>query len=374
MSPRLHRSPLAFRFALSVLLLVGGCGTHTTGPKNAANVPRTYRMGFSDFPPRPTDSAVAAAVSMWIPRADAAILQEEPPWTALLAGASPDSLVTANELPVVNYYRSHGLVVVFETDVTNGINRSAEAPALDSAGRSIAEPSVQLLYRQWVQALVAITHPDYLGLASETNLIRAAAAPAVYGGVVQMTNAAAGDLAAGGSHPPLYVSVQVETAWGRLAMTDTGYIGVARDLTDFPFIQLLGLSSYPYLGQWTDPATIPLDYFARLVQGVAGRTPPPVLVTEGGWASASAGTFTSTPALQARWIAHESALLDSARAVAWFQLDFTDIDLAAYGLTGGTQDDATIALFATIGLVDTNLNPKPALAVWDSTFHRRYAP
>ena len=69
------------------------------------------------------------------------------------------------------------------------------------------------------------------------------------------------------------------------------------DLADFPFMNSLGLSSYPYFG-WPDPNDVPLDYFSRLP---AGR-PLPVLFVEGGWTSAGVGTVTATPETQARWI------------------------------------------------------------------------
>ena len=47
--------------------------------------------------------------------------------------------------------------------------------------------------------------------------------------------------------------------------------------------------------------------------------------------------------------------------------------MSAWG--GATSEAQTLALFAHLGLVDTALRPKPALAVWDSAFARpRAAP
>ena len=59
-------------------------------------------------------------------------------------------------------------------------------------------------------------------------------------------------------------------------------------------------------------------------------------------------------------------LLDSARALAVVQLDFTDIDTLSLNLPPGTS----LGPFSQLGLVDMNLNPKPALATWDSIFAR----
>jgi hypothetical protein len=82
-----------------------------------------------------------------------------------------------------------------------------------------------------------------------------------------------------GGRMPLYVSVQVETAWGRLGPAGSPFVGIARQRAAFPFIDVLGLSSYPYLGGFSDPGQIPLDYYARLDSGRA----VPMMVVEGGW-------------------------------------------------------------------------------------------
>jgi hypothetical protein len=268
--------------------------------------------------------------------------------------------VHADVMPIVQSYALAHLNLAIETDVTNGVNRTAEAPALVALGRSITEDTVQKLYATYVAALDTIAQPSFLGLASETNLIRLAGPPGVYAAIVKMTNAALTNHNRFAGAFYLYVSVQVEVAWGRLGGSNT-FVGIDRDRADFPFITALGLSSYPYLGGFTDPAQIPSDYFSRL----RGDPALPVLITEGGWSSANIGTIHSSPALQAAWIRRASEIAQNARALAWFQLSFTDINLPAFGLPA---DDPQLVPFVTIGLVDTALVPKPALAEWDSVF------
>jgi hypothetical protein len=79
---------------------------------------------------------------------------------------------------------------------------------------------------------------------------------------------------------------------------------------------------------------------------------------------------TSSPQEQARYLVRQAALLDSARAIAVFQLTFTDLDLSAVTVPPGS----ILPLFAHLGLVDSALGPKPALAEWDSAFARPLAP
>jgi hypothetical protein len=210
--------------------------------------------------------------------------------------------------------------------------------------------------------LVTAIHPDYLGLAAETNLIRVAAPESVYVAVVQMANAAAADVQSmAGAHPRLYVSVQADEGWGRLAHNDV-YQGVEQDFTDFAFMEALALSSYPYF-VYTNPEDVPLDYYTRLANG---RTLP-VLVVEGGWTSGAVGSVQSSPLKQARYLRRQEQLLDSAKAVAVFQLTYADLNLAAYS---PQPPGSILPLFAQLGVVDGQLRAKPALATYDSVFAR----
>ena len=276
-------------------------------------------------------------------------------------GARADSAVILTQLDLADYYKGSGRTLVVMIDATNGLDRWSDNRALVAKGRSLTEPAVQQIYRAFAMAMDSIVRPDYLGLVAETNLIRAAAPGPLYAAVKQAANDAAADVRARDPAVKLYVSVQVETAWGRLGGPGT-YQGVATDLADFPFMQSMGLSSYPYLGGYAQPEDVPLDYYARLVQGT-GLKP---MVVEGGWSSASVGGVVSSPPEQERWITRQVQLLDQAGALFVFQLTFTDLDLSGVVLPPGS----ILPLFASLGLVDASLTPKPALAAWDAAFAR----
>ena len=322
-------------------------------------------MGFSAIPPRLDTAILVPAINLWAQRADAAIIHASPPWAALVAGVSPATAVDTVQVPLANYFRAKGLALVFTVDPTDGLNRAAEAPELVALGRSVTDTAVQRLYREWVFAVAENLRPDYLGLVAESNLIRAMAPDSVYQALVVMANAVVAQIRGAALPSRLYVSVQVETAWGRL--TPGGpYQGIAQDLADFPFVDAIGLSSYPYLGGFVRPEDLPLDYYSRIVQG----TPLPVLVVEGGWPSISVGSVTSTPAVQARYIARQVQLLDQASARGLFQLTFYDLDTTGMALPPGS----ILSLFTHLGLADSAMHAKRALTTWDSVFARPYRP
>ncbi len=347
--------------AFATLLLAAACGGDGSGP---GRPPRSFIMGFSAIPPQADTTLLLPTLTLAGAHSDAGLIQLSVPWTVLLADTAAAVEVRTVRLPLANYYRATSHKVVVALDVTDGLNRSAEAPELVAAGRSITDTAVQRRYREYVAAVDSILHPEYLSLAAETNLIRLAAPGPVYAAVVTMVNAAAAERAAAGSSTPLMVSVQVETAWGRL-QGGTTYVGIDQDRSDFPFIDALGLSSYPYLGGFTDPDSIPLNYFGRLVLGA----PLPLVVLEGGWPSIPAGVVLSTPAMQARYIVRQGRILDASPVAGLFQITFTDLDL-----TGIPNPPPTLALFTHLGLVDSVLGPKPALAAWDSLLERPWRP
>jgi hypothetical protein len=161
--------------------------------------------------------------------------------------------------------------------------------------------------------------------------------------------------------------VQVETAWGRLP--DVGhFVGIDTERADFPFIKALGLSSYPFLASFAAPADVPDDYYAHVNGSGASRLP--MLIVEGGWSSASVPGATSSPELQRQWIKREMELADRAGLIAVTQISFTDIDLSSYPVPPGS----ILSLFAFLGLVDVDFQPKPALAEWDRAIARPLAP
>jgi hypothetical protein len=348
-----------FAFVLIALVLLFSCKKEEQPPT------RTFRMGFQNSAPRIEIDLFLQSLDMWTQRADVAMITTEVPWAELLDGMTVNDYVLNNYKVLVDFYRSKDLKLWIYIDPQNGLDRASDAVDLQQANKSIADTDMQLLYQKFTIAMDSILKPDHLGLALETNLIRDASPASIYNGVKTAVNATATAVRARNATVPLSISVQVDHAWGKLA--GGSYTGVAQDFTDFPFIEELGLSSYPYFG-FDNPMDIPLNYYSRLVEGKNF----PVFITEGGWTSASVTTpdrsFVSSPEIQKAYIEHHAHLLNEVGATAVFQLLFTDFDITA------VPDDVpdNINYFLYIGLVDVNFNIKPALNAWDEIFGYRY--
>jgi hypothetical protein len=321
---------------------------------------RPYRMGFSlDSPPLPRQEKYFERFEIWSRRADGNITHSDVPWTRLLRGEPPAKIVREGLLPPLQLMRARGLALFLTLEPLNGLDRSAESPELVVAGRSLVEPEVQRLYRDYAIAVAQVIQPDALGLAAEVNMFRRLGPAPVYQALVRMVHDTITDLRSAYRGLPLYVSVQVETAWGKDIPGGGSYLGVREMRADFPTLDLLGLSTYPLLG-FEEPESIPEDYLSRLLDeaGLAG------LVSESGWPSSFDFKRTS-PEAQAAWIRKLSRLADRARVVFVGQLLFSDFDAFIPIPQGGVLE-----FFAYQGLVDRDFNPKPALAEWDGIFNR----
>ena len=168
------------RCALLVLAVVvltgipacGGSGSTSSSPPVEAT--RTWALGFSPLPPRLTTQSVLQGIDLWSRRAEIAAIHEELPWTDLLGGMTPDAILDRDKVQLVAYMRGKGLRLYFMADLTDGLSRGEEAPQLRALGRSLSEPAVQQVYRDYVLAVQKKLKPEFIGLAAETNLIRAA--------------------------------------------------------------------------------------------------------------------------------------------------------------------------------------------------------
>jgi hypothetical protein len=360
-----HRKSNVFgRICTLVIILVGITFSFLSCKKDEEPASRTFRMGFQNSAPRIDLDLILQSLNLWTQRADVAMITTEVPWAELLGGMSVDDYVVNNYKDLVAFYRSKNLKLWVYIDPQNGLDRASDAVDLQQANKSIADADMQLLYQKFIIAMDSILKPDHLGLALETNLIHAAAPTSIYEGVKVAANNAAAAIRLRNTTVPLSISIQAETAWNKFS--GGPYAGIAKDFTDFPFIDELGISSYPYFG-FDKPGDIPINYYSRLLEGKN----IPVFISEGGWPTESLTTadqsFNSSQEMQRDYFVQHIKLLDEVKATAIFQLLFTDID------TDYLPVDApeNIIYFTSLGLVDKNLQPKLTLSIWDELFKKK---
>lgn len=352
--------------ALSVLLAgaLTGCASDTSAPTDGDEDPqpaeaRTYAMGWTPNPPRASDELFLATVDSAARVSEVTILQQPVPWARLLAGASMEDLV-AERVELAGFLRTKGFEIVFLVDPLDGLDRTKETPELVETGRSLLEPEIRGLHADWVRAVAREVRPAWFGLASEINTLAARGDTALYRVVKGLVNDLAPEVRSLAPGSRVFVSFQVEDAWNLFELPSR--VDAFELLDDFD-VDAIGLSSYPGFA-YASPDEIPDDHLARF----DAATGLPLLFVEGGWSSADVGSARGTPQEQSAFFARYEELLDGVDARLWVGLTFADLDLGALDLP--PEREAGLASFSRMGIVDTELRPKPAHAVWERIFAR----
>jgi hypothetical protein len=343
-------------------LLAVGCSDGVGSPEDEipqVSAPRTYSMGWAPTPPRLDTELLLRMIDSMAVVSEIAIVQQGVPWTPLLGGAPVDSLVE-DIAQLTDFMAARNLELMFLVDPLDGLDRTREDPALTALGRSILEPDIRAMHEDWVRRIAARVRPAYFGLASEINTLTALGDATLDSAITDLINTLAPQVRTISPGTKVFVSFQADQANGRLGQT--GGIDHFALIAKYD-IDALGLSSYPVFA-FNDPSEIPPDYFAAF----DAATELPLLFVEGGWSSANVPWSTGTPAQQVEFFRRYEALLDSVSAQVWVMLSFADLDVASFGLD--PERTSGLSNFAFMGIVDLNLQRKPAYAEWARIFER----
>ena len=190
--------------------------------------------------------------------------------------------------------------------------------------------------------------------------------PVLYAEMVDLINTLSPRIRAIIPSVSVFVSFQVDDAWNLFPFPPPHLDHFAL-VADFD-IDALGLSSYPVF-VWDSPAEIPDDYFSRF----PGRDGASAHSRRGRLEFRGCGrNLQGNEAEQSAFFSRFEELLDGVDSPLWVMLIFADFDVTTFGLP--PEREATLALFASMGIVDSRLEPKPSYAVWEEIFSRPLAP
>ncbi len=358
---------------VAAVLALSACAKDSvTSP---GNLPRTFAMGFTDWPYAASTDGIAFPYRVL--RTDADLVTDHfdagVPWQEIDAAQVYAAEVEGEIARKLSNTPAGHVVYIATTPINflrNGLadhwGHTASEPNIapwDTA--SFNNPRVVATYIAFCKDMIARFHPQYFAYAIEANLL-AKSGPAKWPNFLIMARQVYAELKR--SYPSLLVfpSIQIEQFYADRALQSTA---IGRLL---PYSDLIAVSTYPYAGDYPDPTTIPADYFRTIAALAPGKA---FAIAETAWPAEPVGppypiTIPASAAWQRIYVDRLLGDLTSlnAKFVNYFSTrDYDD-------LWDTTLKDLPIAPLVRIwrdtGLYAGDGTERPALQVWRSYLSR----
>lgn len=382
----MHRPPCSpARWIVAVLVVlsvmaVGACGAggsddgangsdEQPGPgptvvrPEPAGEPRHILLGFSSLPPELTSQAYIQAFATAAQYADLVLIQRTPPWSDFLPGGSiskETAETTRLETALLEQYRP--LKLYYAIDPTDGAvqrSRLANLPPTVDVQAGFTDPDVRAAFVAYAAYIAKNYRPAYLALGLEVNMTYERA-PEQFEAFVSLYEEAYAVVKGNSPATKVFPTWQLEDLEGTF-----GEVHPPRwELFDrfAGKMDVLAVSTYPYLGEARSVADIREDYYRQLRNRWSGE----ILIAETGYPSApvegreAVGTEAEQRAYLERLLREAEELRFSG--VVWFAaLD------PAFATTGPA------VAFRDIGLRKADGSNKSAWALWEEWARRPLA-
>lgn len=325
-----------------------------------AGDPRSVRIGFSTLPPDRTTAAYTEAFATAAQYGDLLVIQRTPPWEEFM----PDGEVSTATEQETRFERAlldqyDGLQRFFAIDPTDSAlqrSRVARLPAGVDPQEGFKDPDLRQAFVAYVKYVISNYEPDYLALGPEINML-AERNPAQFDAFVSLYHEAYVVAKAASPKTLVFPTFQLEDLLGRFGTAHPArweVLDAFRGQMD-----LLAISSYPFLGEVRTAAELPADYYAQVKDHWTGA----VMVSETGYPSApvEGAATVGTEDDQRDFLAR---VLDDAEAqgfvaVVWLAAR----DPVTAGQGGG-------AVFRDIGLRHADGSNKAAWTLWEEWARR----
>jgi hypothetical protein len=361
------RMTLSRRAAAGLLLLAGclACGGDAT---SSGQSPRSFAMGFTDFPSGNSQAAVDDAYRVIRQDGDLAVFHNDGgvPWQEAASGAPYDPILIAQyQNQLAHKPATHALLVTATplNFLRNGLalhqgattNQPLTAP-FDTL--TLGDSLVIRAFVAHCERLIQTFNPSYFAYAIEANML-ARNAPTAWPGFLVLAESVYTTLKR--SHPglPVFATVQLETLYGDLQNNGPAVLHLLE------WSDIFAVSTYPYT-LVPDPGQLPADYFTALTAVAGGR---PFAISETGWPAEPVTApypvdLPATPEWQAGYVRRLLGDLDTMHAefINWFfTRDYDDFWQSDFR---NSADSALVRIWKDDGLYAGDGTPRPALAVW----------
>jgi hypothetical protein len=322
--------------------------------------PRTILLGFSSLPPELTTEAYIQAFATAAQYADLILIKRTPPWADFLPGGTiSEETAETTRLETALLKQYDGLRLFYAIDPTDGAvqrSRLANLPPQVDLQAGFNDPRVRAAFVAYAAYVAKNYRPDYLALGLEVNMTYERA-PEQFEAFVSLYREAY--TVVKGNSPetrvfPTWQLEDLEGIFGEVHPPRWELLERFRGMMD-----VLAISTYPFLGEVRSVADIREDYYRQLRMRWQGE----ILIAETGYPSApvqgreAVGTEAEQRAYLERLLTEAEEL--GFTGVVWFAaLD------PAFATTGPA------AAFRDTGLRRADGSNKQAWALWEEWARR----
>lgn len=350
------------------MLLLSGCSTGDGGTKPGPSIvrpapsgaPRSVRIGFSSLPAERSTAAHVEAFATAAQYGDIVMIERTPPWEEFLPGGTVSKSTqddTRFETTLLDQYRDlQRMYIVDPTDGAVQRARIANVPGGVDAQAGFNDPKLRQAFVAYVKYVISNYHPDYLALGPEINMLYERN-PRQFEAFVSLYRETYTVAKAADPKLKVFPTFQLEDLLGTFGTAHAAHWEILDTFRGT--MDVLAVSSYPYLGGIRSAADLPKDYFAQLTTHWKGE----VLIAETGYASApvegevNLGTEDDQAAYLQRLLSDADA--NAFSAVIW---------LAARDPSFATSGTAVV--FKDIGLRKGDGSNKLAWTAWEEWARR----
>jgi len=325
--------------------------------------PRRVRLGFSSLPPELTSDAYIQAFATAAQYADTILIQRAPPWQDFLPGGQVSRETADTTRAETGLLKQYGhLELIYAIDPTDGVvqrSRLANLPAGVDPQQGFLDEDLANAFIAYAAYIAKNYEPEYLALGVEINMTyernpaQFAAFEALY--------ARAYDIVKGNSpKTKVFPTFQLEDLEGEFGDVHPPRWELIERFAGR--MDVLAISTYPYLGEVKSAADVRADYYEQLRERWSGE----IIISETGYPSAPVEGRT-TVGTEADQNAYLQRLLREAEALGFSHVVwFAALD-PAFTRAGAA------AVLKDIGLRRSDGSNKQAWTAWEEWARRPLA-
>ncbi|MFN0146071.1 MAG: hypothetical protein ACKVT1_06140 [Dehalococcoidia bacterium] len=265
----------------------GGRGDNGPGPavqrSEPAGEPRAVRLGFGVLPAELTTEAYRQAFATAAQYADVVRIQRPPPWEDFLPGghiSTQTEDTTRLETSLLAQYRDlKRFYAIDPTDAAVRRTRPANLPASIDPNEGFNSPALREAFLKYTAYIAKSYQPDYLALGVEINML-ADRRPDQFEAFVTLYHEAYRVAKDASPKTKVFPTFQLEDLEGRLDAVHPPHWDVLENFRGV--IDVLAVSTYPYLADLGAAGGLPPDYYTQLKTRFTGE----IMVAETAYPSA----------------------------------------------------------------------------------------